>query len=679
MSAFRAQITGVLAATLAVVWLLAYLEIDRGRAEQEQLARNTSLFEAQASARNIVSTIERVNELLLDLRSHWVEHPDEFPALIARRQPHMADLTLQVSVIDADGFLVFSNLHRAPDRVYLGDREHIRVQLAGNTDRLFISTPVLGKVSQRWSIQFTRPIYDRDKLVGVLVISLEPDALAHFNAELGLGEGSNNTVSNDHGIVLAREPMLPGVLGRKLNGTPWDDPTAPLTGTFRRLAQTDGIERIYGYQRIPQFGLIVTVGHPVSMFLALGNQQRQLVVGTAGAASVLLVLVFSLLWRWQSQREADQEAMRTSQLMLQSAIDTIGEAFAIYDSQDRLAYFNERYRALYARSAAAVERGRSFEEIIRYGVSRGQYPQALGREEEWIRERVATHHSAHNEQLQQLDDGSWLRVRERKTPEGYVVGFRVDITELVESRRAADEARQAAEAANRAKTEFLANISHELRTPLNGIIGMSEVLSRSQLDIHQREMLGYLNTCSERLRGLLADLLDYAALDSGVLSLQEHAFSPAALAGEVVRELQARASAKGLALQSDVAADLPAVVNGDPQRLRQVLSQLLDNAIKFTETGSVQLRVFLAGAGKERKVRLGFEVRDTGVGVAAEDRELIFQPFTQKDGASTRRQGGTGLGLSLVSGIVAQLGGSISLDSVPGYGSTFTVILEVAV
>jgi len=678
LSAFRAQITGVLAATLAVVWLLAYLEIDRGREDQERLARNTSLFEAQASARNIVSTIERVNELLLDLRSHWIEHPDEFPALIGRRQPHMADLALQVAVIDAQGYLVFSNLHRTPERVYLGDREHVKVQLAGNGDRLFISTPVLGKVSQRWSIQFSRPIFDHEQVVGVLVISLEPDALAHFNAELGLGEGSNNTICNEHGVVLAREPMLPGVLGRRLSGTPYDDPAAPLTGVFRRIAQTDGVERIYGYQRIPQFGLIVTVGHPVALFLGLERQQRQVLLATAGAASVLLVLVFSLLWRWQSQREIDQEAMRTSQRMLQSSIDAIGEAFAIYDDQDRLAYFNERYRALYARSAPMIERGRTFEEIIRFGVAQGQYAQALGREEDWIRERLASHNSARNEQLQQLDDGSWLRVRERKTPEGYVVGFRVDITELVESRQAAEDARQAAEAASRAKTDFLANISHELRTPLNGIIGMSEVLSRSQLDIHQREMLGYLNTCSERLRGLLADLLDYAALDSGVLGLQELAFSPAALGREAVRDMQARATAKGLDLQSEFAPDLPEVVHGDPQRLRQVLSQLLDNAIKFTDAGHVQLRVFLAGPGKQGRVQLGFAVRDTGIGIAEEDRELVFQPFTQKDGASSRRHGGTGLGLSLVSGIVAQLGGSIALDSVPGYGSTFTVTVDFA-
>lgn len=677
MFAFRAQLTGVLAALLAVVWALAFVEIDRGRQAQDNLARTTSLYAAQSFARNTVSTIERVNELLLDLRGNWLEHPEQFPDLIAHRQPHMADVAFQVSVVDREGYLVFSSLEHQADRIYLGDREHVRVHLAGNGDRLFISAPVLGKISRRWSIQFSRPVLDHGQVAGVMVISLDPDALSQFNAELGLGAGANSTVATLGGVVLARQPMVEGVLGRRLKGTPYDDPEAPRSGVFRRASQVDGVERIYGYQKIPEFGLLVTVGTRLSEIEALEAQQRLVILSAAGIASVLLLLTYALVWRWQDERERAQEAVRTSQRMLQSSIDTIGEAFAIYDSEDRLAYFNERYRVLYARSAPVIERGRTFEEIIRYGVAHGQYRQAVGREEEWIRERLAAHNSARNDQLQQLDDGSWLRVRERKTPEGYVVGFRVDITELVESRQLAEEARQAAEAGSRAKSEFLANVSHELRTPLNGIVGMSEVLSRTSLDTQQREMLTYLNSCSERLRILLADLLDYAALESGRLALSAQTFSPRQLIEDLAHEMQPRAAAKQLEFSAEAAADLPGQVSGDAQRLRQVLDQLVDNAIKFTESGGVQVHAYMAGPGRGETLRLGFSVRDTGVGISDEDRDLIFQPFTQKDGSSTRRHGGTGLGLSLASGIVAKLGGEIAVESVPGYGSTFRFTVDV--
>lgn len=677
MTSFRTRITGVLIAALVVVWALALLEVDHAGEGHERLAENTCLFEARAFAHNIVTTVERADELLLDLRGNWIEHPQEFASLVRQREPHIADLSLQISVIDRNGNLAFSNLQPVHERVNLGDREHVRVQLDGHDDRLFISRPVFGKVSGRWTIQLTRPILDHGRVAGVIVVSIDPDALAHFNADLGLGEVATSTVANDQGIILARQPLPPGTLGRQLTGGPYGDPTAPNSGVFSRTAQVDGVERLYGYQRIPQYGLLVSVGHLQTELRAEVSRQHQVVLATAGAVSLLLLLVFLLLWRWQRERELALVAANASQRMLQSSIDTIGEAFAVYDEHDRLAYFNERYRALYARSATMIERGRSFEEIIRYGVQQGQYAQARGREEAWVAERLASHHSAHSDQLQQLDDGTWLRIRERKTPEGYVVGFRIDITALVESQHGAEDARLAAEAANRAKTEFLANVSHELRTPLNGIIGMSEVLSRGQLANDQREILGYLNTCSERLRALLSDLLDYASLESGEFGLQQRVFSPAALVQEVAREYKPRAEAKGLAFDCELAPDLPAAVHGDPQRLRQVLEQLVDNAVKFTDSGSVLLRCHLAGPGRGDTLRLGFTVRDTGAGIGQEDRGLMFQPFTQKDSSSSRRHGGTGLGLSLASGIAARMGGTITVESVQGYGSTFSFTVDV--
>jgi signal transduction histidine kinase len=465
---------------------------------------------------------------------------------------------------------------------------------------------------------------------------------------------------------------------RVLTGFPFGIEQIPPTGFFKRSAQADGIERLYGYQLIPEYGLIVTTGHPASELNLVINQERHLILAIVTAASAVIIGLFALLLRGDRQRAQAINAMRSTEAMLQSSIDAIGEAFAIYDQQDRLAYFNQRYQAIFRLSGAVIERGRRFEDIMRTAAQQGEFPDAVGREDAWIAERVASHQNAWNDQIQQLSDGTWLRIRERRTPEGHVVGFRIDITELVEARQAAEEAREAAEDANRLKTEFLANMSHELRTPLTGIVGMSEVLLRTTLDEHQREVLGYLTTCSERLRGLVADLLDYAALESGTLSIEGQEFSPRGLIEEAARDASGAARAKGLALAVEPDPAVPEVVCGDPYRLRQVLHQLIDNAIKFTNTGGVTVSTFCTPASGPDKLRLGFAIRDTGIGIADEDRELIFLPFTQKDGSSSRLQGGTGLGLSLASGIIAQMGGAIGVDSVPGYGSEFRFTVEVA-
>ena len=445
------------------------------------------------------------------------------------------------------------------------------------------------------------------------------------------------------------------------------------------IARELGVERLYGYQLMPEYGLIVATSHPASELNLLVNQERRLILTIVTGASAMIIGLFALLLRGDRQRVQAMDAMRSTEAMLQSSIDAIGEAFAIYDRQDRLAYFNQRYQAIYGLSGTAIERGRTFEDIMRAAVRQGQYPDAVGREDAWIAEHVANHQSARNDQIKRLADGTWLRIRERRTPEGHIVGFRIDITELVEARQAAEEAREAAEDANRLKTEFLANMSHELRTPLTGIVGMSDVLSRTTLDEHQREVLGYLNNCSERLRGLVADLLDYAALESGTLSIEGHEFSPRALIEEAARDAAAAARTKGLALAVEPGPEVPEVVCGDPYRLRQVLRQLIDNAVKFTNSGGVTLSTFCTQINAPGKLRLGFAIRDTGIGIADEDRELIFLPFTQKDGSASRLRGGTGLGLSLASGIVAQMGGTLGVDSVPGYGSEFRFTVEVTV
>lgn len=241
-------------------------------------------------------------------------------------------------------------------------------------------------------------------------------------------------------------------------------------------------------------------------------------------------------------------------------------------------------------------------------------------------------------------------------------------------------AMQMAEAANRAKSTFLANMSHELRTPMNGIIGTTDLALDTDLSSEQRELLETARNSADSLLQLLDDVLDLSKMEAEKLDLDQVPFDLHKLIRETIRVFAPQATLKRLVLTHSIAARVPDQVTGDPARLRQVLTNLLGNAIKFTHEGTVEVRVGVESISREA-VALQFAIKDTGIGIATEQQEVIFQAFSQADGSLTRRYGGSGLGLTISARLVELMGGAIWLDSQPGQGSTvhFTARFRVPV
>jgi CheY-like chemotaxis protein/HPt (histidine-containing phosphotransfer) domain-containing protein len=264
-----------------------------------------------------------------------------------------------------------------------------------------------------------------------------------------------------------------------------------------------------------------------------------------------------------------------------------------------------------------------------------------------------------------------------------LTGFNSDITARRRMHDEIEQARAQAEASSRAKSEFLANMSHEVRTPLNAVMGLTRLLFQSPLNGEQRQHLELIDNSAASLLALLNDILDLSKIEAGKLVFEQIRFDVARWVREAVALHKPAAEKKGLQLEVDIADEVPWKVAGDPGRLRQIISNLVSNAVKFTEAGRISVAVRLAPQQTDLRrdqLRLLFMVRDTGVGVPTEKQQQIFEAFTQEDASTTRRYGGTGLGLAICARLVSMMGGVIQLTSRPREGSTFrfTAVFEHA-
>ncbi|MBN9480464.1 MAG: response regulator [Bordetella sp.] len=401
--------------------------------------------------------------------------------------------------------------------------------------------------------------------------------------------------------------------------------------------------------------------------LSQGASPAVVTLGVAfGMGLTLSIAAFFTGMVWWSRRSV------LGQLL--EAVHAMPDGVGVYDDEDRLILWNQRYSEIHPHLAATLRPGVTFREILELGVKAGIYPEAVGREEAWIKERLAGRRAAEEPREIQVAD-RWLRVQDRHTTGGGAVTVCSDISDLKRNADALAEARDAADAANRAKSRFLANMSHEIRTPLNGVIGVAQALTRTELSQHQQEMLELIHSSSRTLQTLLSDILDLARVESGRLELNEEPLDLARTVEEAAQLYAAAARDKGLQFLVEVAPEARVWIRGDAVRLKQVLTNLVSNAVKFTASGFVSLTVDAVPAEAPRTLR--FVVQDTGIGFDAQTQARLFNRFEQADGDITRHYGGSGLGLAICRELAAMMGGDLGCESEPGAGAAFILSLPL--
>ena len=364
-----------------------------------------------------------------------------------------------------------------------------------------------------------------------------------------------------------------------------------------------------------------------------------------------------------------------AETQLRTAIEAIEDGFAYFDPDERFVLCNSKYLDFYPNAAHILKPGTTFEEIVRNGITRGLVRSNSPNIEEYVQRRMKQFRSESQTFDAQIADGRWLRVQDRRTPDGGTACFRVDITDLKAREATLTRERETSDAQNRAKTEFLSSMSHELRTPMNAILGFGRLLEQKSSQLTPEKVSNFAThivKSGQHLLDLIGDVLELSKIESGHASFTIEDVAAPPLIAESVDMLKERADEIGVTLIDDCDADLPPI-STDRGRLRQIMINLVSNAVKYNRTGgtvTVATRVLNDSVHNTGMIRVS--VADTGDGIPTERQAQIFQPFNRLGRESSGIEG-TGIGLYLTNRLVDQLGGAIGFDSVPGTGTTFWV------
>jgi PAS domain S-box-containing protein len=670
----------VLAASLAV-WDRREEAIARSRQE----TANLSIVLAEQTARSLQAVDLALREMQAMIVDAGVGTAEHFQRLMGTEELHryLADRLKvipqadSVALVSANGKLLNGSRWWPVPDVDFSDRDYYRHLRQQDGLDAFVSAPALNRVNGGWSFFVARRINGVDGgFLGLVVGAIDIGYIERYFREISLQEAGSVALLRRDGMVLARYPHVEAMMGERLAArSPFYARVADGGGTYRSPGYVDGIARIVSVQPLRDLPLAVAVS--VAEDAVLKNWRRQsafIGLGTFCALVGFAVLFRALVIHSRSL-ERSEATLRESEARCRDFALTSSDWFWETDENHRFTYLSDHIRAFGEDPHTRIGQTRIdlASDIISEPAKWQEHLAMLDRHEPF-RDFVYTRKKGANPERIISVSGNPLF-----DEAGRFLGYRGtarDITEKVLAERALCEAKATAEAANLAKSQFLANMSHELRTPLNAILGFSEVLENGiagPLQSRQSEYVGLIRQSGEHLLHVINEILDLARIDAGKMELHEEVIDPRRLVDNCVAIVKDGAAAGLVRLAVEIEDDVPYVA-ADQTRLTEILLNLLSNAIKFTELGgSVTVAVQRTCEGG-----IEFLVRDSGCGMTPAEIEVAMELFGQVDAGLARRHEGTGLGLPLARKLAELHGGSLTVASEKGRGTTVTVALPPA-
>jgi len=591
----------------------------------------------------------------------------------------------------ADGRSLLTSRQYPTPTTDVSDRAYFQAHVAGAD--FHVGERIIGRLTGELSFTVSRRIGTNGRFQGVAHANVEIGYYRQLFESLDLGAGATIALYRTDGAPVLRFPAeeaLDGEDGREAVRRA----TRAATDTFEVAAPVPGGVRIVSYQRIPTLPLVALVGLSKSTELAAWRERT-----IRGAVFVALAVLACAVLAFAAIRSLERETVGRRRLAVANAdldatarrLEETNRAFAtanrrmnliLHSASDSICGVDRTGQIIFANPAASVLTGYSNDELLGRSLhglihhtkpDGSPYPPA---------ECPVTEVLHSGEIRRGLEDTYWTKpglpvsVEYTASPMlegGKVEGAVVVFHEIAERKRAEEamrSARLAAESASRSKSEFLANMSHEIRTPMNAILGLIHLIQQTELSARQSDYVRKVRMSAHSLLGILNDILDFSKVEAGKMDLEQVDFRLDDLLQNLAVIIGSAAQEKDIELLFAVAHDVPLNLIGDPLRLQQVLINLAGNAIKFTEKGEVVVSVTARSVADDHAV-LTFSVRDTGIGIAADQRDRLFQAFSQGDSSTTRRYGGTGLGLAICTRLVTLMGGAMDVDSVVGEGSDF--------
>lgn len=650
--------------------------------------RQQYILRAQAATQNVASALNQsvsssvekidlamrtvVDELERQLAGKGIDDKttNEFLAKHAQRLPEVEAFR----VADAEGFVILGKGVNRQARVSWADRDYFKYHQTHADGALQISKPRMGRVAQQYIIGFARRYnYPDGRFAGVVSAPIAVEHFSRLLSQFDLGpKGILVLRYADLGLIARFPPMPDHPVGQVGHTTVSKDlrelvESGVRAATYHLNNSPDGFERINSYRRLENAPMMTIAGMASEDYLADWKAELYKTAALAFGFLLLSGVLGAILLRLLAQSEKNQLRLRENENRLSAIIANEPECIKIVDAEGKLLQMNPAGLAMVEADSFEQVAGHSVLEVIA-----PEYRQIF----EAMHQRVIAGEPMWCEfEVQGLKGGRRL-LETHAVPmmdNGAVVHLAVtrDISERRASENALKQAKAEAEAANLAKSAFLATMSHEIRTPMNGILGMAQLLLLPGLDEQERiEYARTIHSSGQTLLRLLNDILDLSKVEAGKLELSLAAFSPRQIADETVALFVEHAHAKGLTIEAIWRGCNSQRYQGDAVRLRQMVANLISNAIKFTAHGFVRLEI----AEIERNgqyATLEFAVSDSGIGIPADQVDLLFKPFSQVDSSTTREYGGTGLGLSIISSLARLMGGAVGVDSTPGKGSRF--------